>query len=135
LNGSLLAISGDRHLALGFVLAIFVGEEMDVLGQGEEAREAAPAVSRRSRNVVSKSARFLAGLREGCVRKTRGFPAADRCIRNLFQPGTRGLDRANHRGRLAAASLLMLLDTAPRPRQPVTGHRAKKVRRENPPHF
>jgi hypothetical protein len=75
---------------------------------------ALPAVSRRSRNAVSKSARFPAGLREGCVSKTRGFPAADRCIRNLFQPGTRGLDRANHWGRLAAASLLLLLlDTAP----------------------
>jgi len=34
----LLAIDGNGHLALGFVLAILVEEDLDVFGKGEEAR-------------------------------------------------------------------------------------------------
>ena len=41
LEGGLLAIGFDGHLALGFVLAVCVEERLDVLGQREEAREAA----------------------------------------------------------------------------------------------
>ena len=37
----MLAIGFDGHLALGFVLAELVEEELDVFGEGEEAREAA----------------------------------------------------------------------------------------------
>jgi len=93
-----------------------------------KTRAGSAVLCRRFPAVLGTLSANLRGFSAGCVKavsaKRAGFPPQIVASEIYSSPERTDLI-TNHWGRLAAASLLLLY-TAPRPRQPVTGHRAKK---------